>query len=71
MDERRDREFGMYRRITRRDFLDGVRLAVGPTGPPSTQAPDQFGLLTLWPDFGSARKLSSSAVRKQKYGGEL
>jgi len=28
-DQRRDRELGLNRRITRRDFLDGVRLAGG------------------------------------------
>jgi spermidine dehydrogenase len=28
-DETRDRELGMHRRITRRDFLDGVSIAVG------------------------------------------
>ena len=28
-DDSRDRELGMYRRITRRDFLNGVALAVG------------------------------------------
>ena len=30
-DQRRDRELGLNRHITRRDFLDGVRLAVGVT----------------------------------------
>ena len=28
-DEQRDRELGMHRKITRRDFLDGVAVAVG------------------------------------------
>jgi hypothetical protein len=29
MNEQRDQELGMGRKITRRDFLDGVALAVG------------------------------------------
>ena len=39
--ERRDRELGMFRRITRRDFFDGVKIAVGAAAFPGHAAHGQ------------------------------
>ena len=46
--EKRDRELGMGRRITRRDFLNGVAVGIGALGPHCPnwlQAPPQVRVI--------------------------